>query len=98
MIHEMKCYYCGEPASGKRLHRDHLKPKSKGGSSHQRNIVYACGPCNSTKGDRTIEQARLALLQRRIGWPKFNADQIEWLRSQGFDTSPLDTAKLAFEE
>lgn len=39
------CHYCGGVATT----RDHVIPKSKGGSGAG-NIVPACGPCNRRKG------------------------------------------------
>jgi 5-methylcytosine-specific restriction endonuclease McrA len=92
------CHYCGVHVSGRSLHRDHFKPKSKGGRDIARNLVYACGSCNSTKGPRLFEQARPALMLRRLGWPSFKPDQLEWLKSKGFDLSPLENGKLYFEE
>jgi 5-methylcytosine-specific restriction endonuclease McrA len=92
------CHYCGELASDNSLHRDHVKPKSRGGSNRARNLVYACGTCNSIKGNRTVEESRTRLLQKKIGWPKFSDNQLDWLRSRGFDMTPIDEAKLAFEE
>jgi hypothetical protein len=41
------CCYCG--AEG-RLSIDHLIPASRGGPESADNIVWACGPCNSSKG------------------------------------------------
>jgi hypothetical protein len=48
---EVRCAYCGAPATD----WDHLRPlvKSKrptGYSNHIRNLVPACGPCNQSKG------------------------------------------------
>lgn len=93
-----RCHYCGNLASGRSLHRDHVIPKSKGGTSMPDNLVWACGACNSTKRDRTLRDARPFLLFRRLGWPTFRPEQIEWMRQKGFDLSELDSAKLYFEE
>jgi len=41
------CCYCG--ADG-RLSVDHLIPTSRGGLDSGDNIVWSCGPCNSSKG------------------------------------------------
>lgn len=95
---EENCHYCGELVSGLRLHRDHLKPLCRGGNSLPKNIVYACNICNSVKGRRTVKEARIGLLQKRFGWPRFNQGQIAWLRDKGFDLAELDNGKLAFEE
>lgn len=93
------CHYCGErPTPGRPHHREHFIPRCRGGTDLADNIVVACGPCNSTKGRRTVEEARTALLLRRIKWPKFAADQLAWLRARGLDLSELDNAKLYFEE
>jgi hypothetical protein len=42
--------------------------------------------------------ARKVLLFKRLGWPRFKEEQLQWLRENGFDTSPLDHGKLFFEE
>lgn len=92
------CHYCGILVSGRNLHRDHFKPRSKGGSDCARNLVYACGSCNSTKGHRLFAAARTDLMFRRLGWPRFKPEQLAWLKSKGFDLSPLENGKLHFEE
>ena len=30
--------------------RDHLRPRKDGGRDHLHNLVFACGPCNRSKG------------------------------------------------
>lgn len=52
------CQYCG---STKKLTLDHVIPRSKGGKHSWDNVVIACSPCNSRKGDRTPAQAGLVL-------------------------------------
>lgn len=56
-----RCVYCGSP---KHLTLDHLLPRARGGPNSWKNLVTACQPCNSTKGDRTPEEAGLTLRQR----------------------------------
>ena len=46
------CVYCGAPAET----RDHVVPRSRGGSDDPANIVMACRSCNSTKGTRTPQE------------------------------------------
>lgn len=91
------CHYCGTVVTGTKLHRDHFIPRSQGGTDHPQNLVYACGPCNSTKGQRLFPEARTDLMFRRLGWPRFKPEQLEWLKSKGFDLSPLENGKLYFE-
>ena len=52
------CQYCG---STKQLTLDHIIPRSKGGKHTWDNVVIACERCNSRKGDRTPQQAGMAL-------------------------------------
>lgn len=92
------CHYCGEIVSGRNLHVDHFLPRSLGGTDDLSNLVYACNSCNATKRHRTFEEARPFLMFRRLKWPTFNREQLEWLRANGFDLSPYDNGKLAFEE
>jgi 5-methylcytosine-specific restriction endonuclease McrA len=53
-----QCQYCG---SIKKLTLDHVIPRSKGGKHAWDNVVIACEPCNSRKGDRTPQEAGLIL-------------------------------------
>ena len=54
-----RCAYCG--TTNGRLTLDHIVPRSKGGESIWENVVTACAPCNLRKGDRSLEQAGMAL-------------------------------------
>lgn len=57
------CAYCGKQFSGiHNLSRDHIVPKSKGGTNSWMNVVTACCDCNSRKSDKTLQQARMELL------------------------------------
>lgn len=48
------CAYCGVQFPIERLQMEHVVPLSKGGTHTEDNVVPACGPCNSRKGDRLI--------------------------------------------
>lgn len=52
------CVYCGEK---KRLTKDCIIPVSKGGSYTKNNVVPACQPCNSKKGNRPVLLQLLSL-------------------------------------
>ena len=90
----LNCYYCGVELTYATATVDHKNPRRHGGSNKKRNKVTACGVCNSIKGARTIDEARPNLVQKMIGWPKFNAVQLTWLRSNGLDMGDFDRAKL----
>lgn len=47
-----RCRYCGEGSADARLHVDHVKPVSKGGTDDLDNLVTACEGCNLGKLDR----------------------------------------------
>lgn len=47
------CQYCNTPYSKQNLTIDHVQPISKGGKTTWDNIVAACNPCNSRKGNKT---------------------------------------------
>lgn len=45
------CLYCGCPINKSTATMDHVVPISRGGRTVWDNIVTACGPCNSRKGN-----------------------------------------------
>lgn len=55
-----RCQYCGRHMSELKLRealtRDHLIPISRGGSNDWTNVVTACSPCNTRKGNRLPEE------------------------------------------
>lgn len=56
-----QCQYC---ESRGRLTIDHVVPKSRGGLDTWDNLVAACVPCNHRKGNRTPEEAGMALRKK----------------------------------
>ncbi len=59
------CQYCGREKGQLRgrqfLTRDHVMPVSQGGANGWTNVVTACSPCNSRKGNHTPAQAGMPL-------------------------------------
>lgn len=50
------CQYCGNSFSPYLLSRDHVHPRSRGGSDSWTNSVTCCKRCNHAKGSRTPEE------------------------------------------
>ena len=48
------CQYCNTPFQRRELTMDHVRPISMGGKTNWENIVAACGPCNTRKGNKMI--------------------------------------------
>lgn len=73
------CQYCG--TSEAPLTIDHVVPLSRGGTHDWTNLVACCVACNNQKGNRTPEEAGMALLQKPyrprvtpyLSFPKFVA-------------------------
>ena len=57
-----RCQYCGKREPMHRLSLDHVIPRSHGGPTTWENVVCCCLRCNSRKGGRTPQQARMILL------------------------------------
>jgi 5-methylcytosine-specific restriction endonuclease McrA len=55
-----RCQYCGrhmtEFKPREALTRDHLIPLSRGGTNDWTNVITACSPCNTRKGNRLPEE------------------------------------------
>jgi 5-methylcytosine-specific restriction endonuclease McrA len=86
------CAYCGELFENHALTRDHVHPRSRGGSNAWENSVTACRCCNMKKADKTPEEANMLLLYlpyRPCRWETFIlqnrnviADQMEYLKTK----------------
>lgn len=61
-----KCQYCGTTCKMDDLTYDHVLPRSQGGKTEWENIVSCCVKCNSRKGGRTPEQAKMKLLKKPV--------------------------------
>ncbi len=53
-----RCGYCDSWAQTV----DHIRPRSRGGPNTWGNLIACCGPCNTSKADRTPEEAGMRLL------------------------------------
>lgn len=47
------CIYCGSVDD---IACDHVHPRSRGGLDIMENLVAACKPCNSSKGDKLLSE------------------------------------------
>jgi len=56
------CGYCGRGFAELDLTVEHIRPVSRGGRHAWTNVVTACRSCNTRKGNRTPEEARMPLL------------------------------------
>jgi len=63
-----RCQYCGRPAAELKpreaLTRDHVIPISRGGTNDWTNVVTACSPCNTRKGNRLPHEIGMVPLTR----------------------------------
>lgn len=56
------CAYCGGQFADSELTVEHIVPVSRGGLHTWTNVVTACRSCNTRKGNRLPEEARMPLL------------------------------------
>jgi 5-methylcytosine-specific restriction endonuclease McrA len=86
------CAYCGDIFETRDLTRDHVHPKSRGGSNAWENSVTACKSCNMKKANKTPEEANMLLLYlpyKPCRWETFILqnrnvvfDQMEYLKAK----------------
>ena len=58
------CQYCGYAFDRTELNLDHVVPRDQGGPTSWENIVCSCVECNTRKGNRTPQQARMKLIRK----------------------------------
>jgi 5-methylcytosine-specific restriction endonuclease McrA len=58
-----RCQYCGNSPPSQQLSLDHVIPRSRGGATSWENVVCCCVRCNTRKGGRTPQEARMNLLR-----------------------------------
>jgi 5-methylcytosine-specific restriction endonuclease McrA len=58
-----RCQYCGITPPSHQLSLDHVVPRSRGGDNSWENVVCCCVRCNTRKGGRTPQEARMSLLR-----------------------------------
>lgn len=61
---EHRCQYCGRAKPSSQLSFDHVMPRSRGGETSWENVVAACVDCNTKKGGRTPQEARMKLIRK----------------------------------
>lgn len=53
----LACAYCGASLEeGTQLTLDHIKPHSQGGTNKETNFVTCCHKCNTSRGNRPVEE------------------------------------------
>ena len=68
---ESTCYYCGLLVERELRTADHKIPLDRGGAHTANNLVMACLSCNSSKTNKTEEEFRLFMEQKRGIYERF---------------------------
>jgi len=59
---EGKCQYCSKNVNVHNFTIDHVHPKCYGGKTAWDNVVVSCYECNQKKGEKTLKEANLKLV------------------------------------
>lgn len=100
---DSRCQYCGLVLSSREYTMDHVIPRSKGGLSTWTNLVLACGRCNKSKANMTLEESGMKLLRGMPKQPKAHDNRFnfrlnirdirpEWKVYLGWDSEDASTA------
>ena len=91
-----QCAYCG--TTGVPLQVEHIYPKARGGSNRVSNLTLACGPCNTAKDSRLVEDflakdpKRLATIKAQARKPLKDAAAVNatrWALANALKTTGL---------
>lgn len=78
-----RCAYCG--AEDVQLEKEHIVPRTRGGTNRASNLCPACEPCNKRKGNRTAEEFGYPEVQAEAKRPLRDAAVINATRWQIFE-------------
>jgi len=59
------CYWCKKMTLPGERHVDHIQPLASGGAHVSGNLCVTCAECNTSKGDRSPEEFRGVVAERR---------------------------------
>ena len=65
-IQKHKCEYCHKKLNKNNITKEHIIPKSKGGTNHIGNICLVCKACNQKAGNDMNDPRRLKTLKMRL--------------------------------
>lgn len=76
-FHRQYCFYCEKIIeSSADLTKDHIIPKSKGGSNKKNNIVISCKHCNNSKASRTLQEFMSYVMKHKTKWSPGQAEVV----------------------
>jgi hypothetical protein len=58
------CQYCSAALTPNKCSIDHVIPRSLGGKNEWNNCVTSCYSCNNKKGNKTLEQTKMKLINK----------------------------------
>lgn len=74
-----RCKYCLCKLSLQTVTRDHVIPRSAGGSNQSHNIVAACEPCNRAKGSMPVKD-----FEKKVASPTYDDPIWIWMRHMDY--------------
>ena len=94
-----RCEYCRLPQSSKEaaFHVDHIKQRSAGGATVEKNLALACVTCSLQKAARTHARDRVSKKRVPLFRPRQDrwADHFRWMRScRLFGRTPTGRATI----
>lgn len=100
---EDECFYCLSPLHVGARTRDHVIPKSKGGTLEEWNRVWACRECNGEKGNYSVDEwlkmvkgtihekqgIRIRQLEKMISIISNASGELKTMKDENLDAMPI---------